>query len=317
MSTDKKPTRAGRGLFVFVMLAGAIALGWAFWSLPGWVERWQPGPVMGLLVTVVLGFLLVLGMFLAAGMLYAILSSVLEFLGIKVEGPAAPPVGPDDRLSGEEEQAAAGRSVHCLWYVYTAEDAFDNDITWGVLVAVHPDERGAETDRATSSGAPAKDIDASGRYVVDGPCNLLALKETGMIGMGAVRHLLVGLSATVAPKVRYSPHYYRQYLKSAPLTREECERAFALKVWTIYYEDRFKVGPNRESYPVAVCFSAEEAEAEVRRRGPVESRSDGYLSHGPYPLILEGHRSPEIGADTVREVLRRVQSGERGTVPLR
>jgi hypothetical protein len=66
-----------------------------------------------------------------------------------------------------------------------------------------------------------------------------------------------------------------------------------------------------------VCLTAEEADAEVQRRGPLNPGFDGYLAHGPYALVPKDKRAPDIGADTVREVLRRAATGEGGVVALK
>jgi hypothetical protein len=120
----------------------------------------------------------------------------------------------------------------------------------------------------------------------------------------------------LAPSRWYSPSYYKKSLSAAPLTREESRQAGAARVWIIYYEDQFHAGDARDTFPVAVCLSQSEADAEVARRGPIRTGWDGHLAVGPSPLVRTGDRTSPIGAGSVREVLRRLASGEPGPVPV-
>lgn len=218
-------------------------------------------------------------------------------------------------LAPHEEAAAAATTVHAVWYVYVADDDFGEERTWGVPVSVHR-ERGAATDAAASrSGPPGARIPSGGAYTVAEPCNLLAFAQTGFADGAVVRAVLRGASAALLPpRVWYGPGYYTEYVRTAPLTRDERRRAQAVRVWTVYYEDRFHLGTAREAHPVAICLSAAEAEAEVARRGAVVDGGDGYLAQGPSPLVHEGEGVVAVGGDAVREVLRRVAAGEPGPV---
>lgn len=311
-SPRKQSTRAGTALFTVVVVIALLALGWSLWALPGWVAGWQLNRTTGTIALVALGALLLCGIPLAAGVLYAMLGLALEGLGIKMNHPEAPAA-----LAAEESTRARATQVHPVWYTYAEEDEWEHTVAWGVLVSLHAAAAPAQLDCAARAGPPSADINPGGRYVVEDPCNLLAMHQNGMASAQDVRVVLSGGSVQVAPRVRHGPVSYRQVLKSVPLSDEEFRRARELMVWTIYYEDRYHIGANRESYPVAVCLSAEEAQAEVDRRGPVQDRADGYLSSGPSAMVIEQQRhAPEVGADTVREVLRRVACGEKGPVAL-
>jgi hypothetical protein len=301
-------TRAGRALYWVVAIVAVAALLWLIVAIPGWV----PGSGRSRGPLILIGFVAAaFACFVAAAIAYAVLAIALEALGVQLK---VPPRGQPDALGGDEERAAADSAVHAVWYVYAEEDKFDNTVNWGVPVALHASAAAAQADSAARSGPPSADTNPHGRYVVDGPVNLLALAHTGIAALGAVREFLRSGTAPLEAKRWYSPGYYHAYLKAVPLTHDEARRAHALRVWTVYYEDRFHMGPSRETFPVAVCLSAAEAEAEVARRGPVQSGADGYLAEGPAPLVREGARSTEVGADVVREVLRRAERGEAGPV---
>lgn len=217
----------------------------------------------------------------------------------------------------DEDTRAANTWVHVVWYVYSEEDSWGNDVSWGVPVTMHATREAADADLATRSGPAIPDGNDAGRWVCAERANLLAFVLSGFATAEQARALFRDRKSDLDRRVWYAPGYYHAMFSSVPLTLDEVERATKLKVWSVYYEDRFHVGANRESYPVAVCLTEEDAEAEVKKRGPIVSGGDGYLSSGPYPLVSAGKRTSEYGADTVREVLRRAASGERGVVAMK
>jgi hypothetical protein len=220
-------------------------------------------------------------------------------------------------ISAAEKDAALRTAVTVVWYVYEEEDRDGNDITWGIPVAVHSLAAEAKADAARRAGAPISGGNAGGRYVAHGPSNLLAFYQCGFAGADKLRTVLNNhCPVELEPKVWYAPSYYDQSLKSAPLSDEEYRKASALQVWTVYYEDRIHSGRNRESYPVAVCFTEAEARAEAQRRGVLVPGYDGHLVDGPHALVFHDIRSPDIGGHTVREVLRRREAGDAGPVPV-
>jgi hypothetical protein len=216
-------------------------------------------------------------------------------------------------------QAAAARtSIHVVWYVFSGEDSIGNDITWGIPLAMHATDRGAKADAGARKGVPqTSHAEPGGSYVCDGPVNLLAFHQCGFISAAEMQAALRGTPVAIAlPGRWYSPGYYRDYLRAAPLTADEAKQAAALKVWTVYYEDRFHLGDARDSFPVAICFSEAEAQAELRRRGrEVQPGGDGYAIYGPHALAREGSgQASEYGADAVREAIRRAAAREPGPV---
>ena len=189
-------------------------------------------------------------------------------------------------LSPADESRAARKRVHVLWYVFDAEDRAGNDVTWGLPLTIHSFAWTAKLDVKVRTGAaPPKDTAPGGSYILDGPVNLLALRQVGVISDRDLHAALGWIPINIAqPRRWYHPSHYAASLKSAPLTAAEAKQASQLMVWTVYYEDRFHIGDARDSYPVAVCLTKDEAEAELARRGrPVAPGGDGYLIHGPSP----------------------------------
>jgi hypothetical protein len=218
-------------------------------------------------------------------------------------------------IDSRQRNAALGTAVTVVWYVYEDEDRDGNDVTWGIPVAIHLSAAEAKADVARRAGPPIAGGNADGKYVAHGPSNLLAFCQCGFAGVDALRALLNDrVPVELAPNVWYAPSYYDQTLKSPPLSDGEYRKASALQVWTVYYEDQFHSGQNRESYPVAVCFTEAEAQAEAGRRGLLTPGYDGHLVTGPHALAFHDIRSPDIGSHTVREVLRRLDAGEPGPV---
>jgi hypothetical protein len=218
-------------------------------------------------------------------------------------------------ISAEENAAALRTAVTVVWYVYEQEDRDGNDVTWGIPVSIHMSAAEAREDAAHRTGAPIIAGNAVGRYIAHGPSNLLAFCQCGFAGTDILRALLTQCGPVeLKPAVWYAPSYYDQSLKSPPLSDDEYRKATTLRVWTVYYEDQFHSGQNRESYPVAVCFTEAEARAEAERRGSLVPGYDGYLVNGPHALAIHNIRAPDIGSHTVREVLRRQAAGENGPV---
>lgn len=142
-------------------------------------------------------------------------------------------------------------------------------------------------------------------FRTSGPWLLAKLHEYEVIDANAVRALL--------RRVQKGEHYER----SAPLTPEERERAEKMKVYYIWYEDKFHYGGDRDSYAVAICLTREEAETEAQRRGgPAEPMGSGYEVLGPLDLLDATFRSHARGAEVVREVLKRIDADEPGPIPI-
>lgn len=221
-------------------------------------------------------------------------------------------------LSPSEESLASRAWVHLVWFVYSETDETGEEVTWGIPLSIHADPKVALAEAAKRKGSPPPGAPAHGLYHVEGPCNLLALRCAGFIDEEVLRACLRTPRGTdLVPKRWYSPSTYRTSLSTAPLSSEECQQAAQVKVWTVYYEDQFHAGDARDSFPVSVCLSQAEADAEVARRGPLEKGYDGYLADGPSPLVGAGDRISPVGPATVREVLRRLARGEAGPVPVR
>lgn len=221
-------------------------------------------------------------------------------------------------LSEQEQAEAVGRRIYVVWYVYEEEDREGNDVTWGIPVSVHGSAPDAESDARNRAGPAIPGGNAGGKYLRHGPSNLFAFCQCGFADAATLRAVLRGAGPVeLAPQVWYAPSYYDQHLKSPPLTDGEYRQTHAIQVWTVYYEDQMRTGPNRESYPVAVCLSAAEAQNEIDRLGPLKTGYAGHLMLGPHPLALHDQRTPDIGSDVVREVLRRLATGEPGPVPVR
>jgi hypothetical protein len=219
-------------------------------------------------------------------------------------------------LSPDEETEASGAWVPLVWYVYTETDDTGEELTWGLPLSIHHEAREAQGAADRRKGVPPPGAAPDGVYHVEGPCNLFALGCTGFVDEVTVR---AGLKKKgpidLVPHRWYSPAYYRKSLSTPPLTREESRQAAAAKVWIIYYEDQFHAGDARDSFPVAICLTKAEADAEVARRGPVRSGYDGYVSVGPSPLVRPEDRTSQMGSPAIREALRRLAAGEPGPVP--
>lgn len=135
---------------------------------------------------------------------------------------------------------------------------------------------------------------------IAGPHHLIPLYEHGIISLENTRALLAS--------IRQGATYKRL---PAPLLEDEKKLVEAIQIYYIWYEDKFHYGGDRDSFAVMICLSKEEAEAEMNKRRPVETGSDGYSIVGPCSLSGEIHR-PGV----VREVLGRIKKGRRGPVPI-
>jgi hypothetical protein len=219
-------------------------------------------------------------------------------------------------LSPREEAEASQTWVHLVWYVYPETDPFGEDVTWGMPLSIHHEPQEAKAEAARRKGSAPSGASPEGGYCVEGPWNLLALSCTGFADAATVRACLKKAgSVELSPARYYSPSYYQKSLTNPPLTTEESRQAAAAMVWTIYYEDRFHLGDARTSYPVAVCLSQAEADAEVAQRGPMKAGGDGHVAEGPSPLVRPNDRTSPMGSGVVREVLRRLTAGEPGPIP--
>ncbi len=232
----------------------------------------------------------------------------------KVEPPPSPGPGaqpaPVDLLD-----LARNTRVFVVWRWIEKEDNWGNDVTHSAPVALCRTEAGARAEFDRRGGGK--------NHQVTGPLNLFALVKESFVPMAAARELiervdLIDLKHDGVTFPWHAPGSYRNTLTSAPLSDDEMRRAARTWVWTVYYEDRFHSGSGRECYAVAICLSKAEADAELQRQGrPVESGGDGYLVQGPNPLIREGESTPSIGADTVRELFKRLDAGQSGPISVR
>ena len=95
------------------------------------------------------------------------------------------------------------------------------------------------------------------------------------------------------------------------LTSRELEKAGAVEIYYLYYEDRFHYGNDRESFAVAVCLNKAEADQALAEKArPVASGYDGYEIVGPCRLADE-HR-----VEVVRDVLRHIWAKLPGPIPI-
>jgi hypothetical protein len=153
---------------------------------------------------------------------------------------------------------------------------------------------------ATKQAEPTQPGWEDVEYKIWGPRPLLGLLQSHALGVREARVLL-------SRAANGEPHD----ILPEPLTPEEQTLADGIQVYLIWYEDKFHYGNDRDSFAILVCLSREEAEAEYasQHRQPAESGGDGYEIVGPSALV----RQP---AEVVREVLRRINAGEPGPVPI-
>ncbi len=131
------------------------------------------------------------------------------------------------------------------------------------------------------------------------PISLLCAFEQGIIDVTRLREMLQQTD------VDY------QYKMPPLLTLEEKSKAETVKIYYIWYEDKFHFGGDRDSFPVCICLTKEEAEKETDKLGRSSpSEMDGHDIVGPCNLLIEKR------LDVVREVLRRIDSGQSGAIPI-
>jgi hypothetical protein len=140
-------------------------------------------------------------------------------------------------------------------------------------------------------------------FRVSGPVSLIELYEYGNVSTGRAREFL---------KMVGTGKKYKSMSK--PLVSDEKDKAANIDVYYVWYEDQFHYGGDRDSFPVAVCFSREEAEAEINSR--VRDGSAHRLQAGYDGLKVVGpcNLASDCRPDIVREVLRRKEAGLSGPV---
>ncbi|MGH8702196.1 MAG: hypothetical protein ACREVR_13640, partial [Burkholderiales bacterium] len=83
-------TRAGVALYAFVFLAPVVALGWLYFADPfGWFGGIRINKASAIVLVIAAPVILIL-LLLVSFLLYAVLSTVLEALGVQLTRPAAP-----------------------------------------------------------------------------------------------------------------------------------------------------------------------------------------------------------------------------------
>ena len=108
----------------------------------------------------------------------------------------------------------------------------------------------------------------------------------------------------------------------SPFTEEEKTRLAETLVWVVEYRDEFSIDENRDSYErcaynVAVCFSAQDAQAEANRRG--ERFRPGWAGFdvlGPVSPLAE-FRDDGHPRNVLRVILGQLASGSREPIRLR
>ncbi|MGH8705621.1 MAG: hypothetical protein ACREUO_09430, partial [Burkholderiales bacterium] len=102
----------------------------------------------------------------------------------------------------------------------------------------------------------------------------------------------------------------------APFTEAEIAALDGAAIWVVQYRDEFSFSEDRDSYeryayPVAICFSAEDAEAEARRRGePFKPGWAGFDAYGPVAPRKE-FRDDGHPDNALRAILARLAEGSR------
>ena len=100
------------------------------------------------------------------------------------------------------------------------------------------------------------------------------------------------------------------------LSREDIDRLHDVKLWFLWYEDRFDL-ENSMSFGISVHFSEESARAEFDKRGrPLEPGWDGYTIEGPanaLTTMLFGQHRVEM----LKEVLKRLKSSSTEWIPMK
>ena len=97
--------------------------------------------------------------------------------------------------------------------------------------------------------------------------------------------------------------------------REDIDRMAGVKLWFLWYEDRFDLEDSM-SFGISAHFSAECAQRKFDERGrPLQPGWDGYTIEGPVDALTTGlfgrHRVAMLGL-----VLRRIKAGSTEWIPL-
>jgi hypothetical protein len=128
-------------------------------------------------------------------------------------------------------------------------------------VSYHVTQASAEED-AEERGGPAGE-ETAGFHV--GVATLLEAWQHGAFSLEEVRA--------------------RLRVEFGPLDEEETVRAARTRIWTVWYEDRFNYGPDRDpAFPVGHFFSAEDAEQDAGKRGG-RGEYDGHEASGGVSLL--------------------------------
>ena len=102
----------------------------------------------------------------------------------------------------------------------------------------------------------------------------------------------------------------------AEFSAEEIERLRGVKLWVLWYEDRFDL-QNTDSFGIAVHLTEASARAALEKTGrPLTPGWDGYTVEGPddaLQAVLLGAQRAAI----LRAVLERVKSGAIDPIPMR
>ena len=311
--SSETPTLAGKLLFFFVLIAPLVAAGWLLYDPYGWLDGMRVNKAGGLVLVVAFGILLAL-LYVAALLVWAAVTSALEYIGIPLSRPAAaasaphvhtaasagalasglPPGTATHDLTVEEAARARLIGVYCLY-------AYGDDPVHGwpeayletVAVCLNTDE--LKRERAARPLKPGWD----------------GLKNTGAIP----------LYDLLADK-RVTAEQAREFLRridageawqamEPPLTPEERARAAGIQVYYVQYEDNFGSGGQRDSFPVRVCLTQADAEEACASYGrPLKPGADGYEVQGPYALDRESR--PGV----VRDVLALAAAGTTGCVTI-
>ncbi len=108
----------------------------------------------------------------------------------------------------------------------------------------------------------------------------------------------------------------------APFTEAEVATLDGAAIWVVEYRDEFSMSEDRDSYerydyPVAICFSADDADAEVRRRGErFKPGWAGFDHHGPI-APRKAFRDDGHPDNALRVILARLAAGSREPISLR
>jgi hypothetical protein len=101
----------------------------------------------------------------------------------------------------------------------------------------------------------------------------------------------------------------------AEFSAEDIERLRGVKLWVLWYEDRFDL-ENTDSFGIAVHLTEDSARAALEKTGrPLQPGWDGYTVEGPddalQTVLLGAQR-----AAVLRAVLERVKSGATDPIPM-